>query len=204
MLSKLYLEVCECNCEFIVIVFDLWMGDCYWVLEIGSGIGQYVVFFVECWLWLCWQFSDYLDYLFGIEVWCVEVVLLNLLLLVVLQVELLLVFGFSLLQGSMFDVVFSVNILYIMGWQYVQVLFGVLLLLLCYGVLLVVYGLFNYGGCYISDSNVQFDVWLKVCDLCSGICDSEVVQVLVVDYGFICLGDVVMLVNNCLLLWWLG
>ncbi len=130
--------------------------------------------------------------------------MLNLLPPVALQVELPPAPGLNLAPGSTFDAAFSANTLHIMSWAHVQSLFAALPPLLRHGALLAVYGPFNYGGRYTSDSNAQFDAWLKARDPRSGIRDSEAVQALATDNGFTRLGDVAMPANNRLLLWRLG
>jgi hypothetical protein len=75
-----------------------------------------------------------------------------------------------------------------MSWAHVQALFAALPPVLRHGALLAVYGPFNYGGRYTSDSNAQFDAWLKARDPRSGIRDSEAVQALAADHGFTRLG----------------
>ncbi len=112
--------------------------------------------------------------------------------------------GLSVPQGSTFDAAFTANTLHIMGWEHVQALFAALPPLLRHGALLAVYGPFNYGGRYTSDSNAQFDAWLKARDPRSGIRDVEAVQALAEDNGFTRLRDVAMPANNRLLLWRLG
>ncbi len=178
MSSKPYSEACERNREPIATALDPWMGDRHRVLEIGSGTGQHAAFFAERWPWLRWQPSDHPDHLPGIEAWRAEAALLNLLPPVALQVELPPAAGLTLPEGSSFDAAFSANTLHIMGWEYVQVLFGALPPLLRHGALLAVYGPFNYGGRYTSDSNAQFDAWLKARDPRSGIRDVEAVHAL--------------------------
>ncbi|WP_049398192.1 DUF938 domain-containing protein [Stenotrophomonas maltophilia] len=204
MSSKPYSEACERNREPIATALDPWMGDRHRVLEIGSGTGQHAAFFAERWPWLRWQPSDHPDHLPGIEAWRAEAALLNLLPPVALQVELPPAPGLSLPQGSTFDAAFSANTLHIMSWEHVQALFAALPSMLRHGALLAVYGPFNYGGRYTSDSNAQFDAWLKARDPRSGIRDVEAVQALAADNGFTRLGDVAMPANNRLLLWRLG
>ena len=67
-----------------------------------------------------------------------------------------------------FDAVFSANTLHIMGWPDVELFFeGVGRLREAAGangLTLAVYGPFNYGGDYTSDSNRQFDGWLRARD----------------------------------------
>ena len=204
MSSKPYSEACERNCEPIATALDPWMGDRHRVLEIGSGTGQHAAFFAERWPWLRWQPSDHPDHLPGIEAWRAEAALLNLLPPMALQVELPPATGLSLPEGSMFDAAFSANTLHIMSWEHVQALFAALPPVLRHGALLAVYGPFNYGGRYTSDSNAQFDAWLTARDPRSGIRDSEAVQALAADSGFTRLGDLAMPANNRLLLWRLG
>jgi hypothetical protein len=69
------------------------------------------------------------------------------------------------------------------------------------GGLLAVYGPFNYGGAFTSDSNAQFDRWLKSRDPASGIRDFENVCVLARSHGFALERDVAMPANNRTLLW---
>jgi hypothetical protein len=48
---------------------------------------------------------------------------------------------------------------------------------------LVIYGPFNYGGSYTSESNARFDQWLKSRDTRSGIKDFEEILSLADDNG---------------------
>ena len=107
-------------------------------------------------------------------------------------------------EGSLFDAAFSANTLHIMSWEHVQALFAALPSVLRHGALLAVYGPFNYGGRYTSDSNARFDEWLKARDPRSGIRDAEAVQALAAESGFTRLRDVAMPANNRLLVWRLG
>ena len=71
------------------------------------------------------------------------------------------------------DAVFSANTLHIISWSAVEDFFrGVGTVLHPAGVLCV-YGPFNYGGRYTSESNRHFDLWLKSRDPHSGIRDFE-------------------------------
>jgi SAM-dependent methyltransferase len=188
----------------ILAVLQRYFADRRRVLEIGSGTGQHAAFFAERWPWLRWQPSDHPDHLPGIEAWRAEAALLNLLPPVALQVELPPATGLRLQEGSTFDAAFTANTLHIMSWEHVQALFAALPPLLRHGALLAVYGPFNYGGRYSSDSNAQFDGWLKARDPRSGIRDAEAVQALAADNGFTRLGDLAMPANNRVLLWRLG
>lgn len=67
--------------------------------------------------------------------------------------------------------------------------------------MLMVYGPFNYGGAYTSDSNCEFDGWLQARDPRSGIRDFEAVDVLARAIGLHLLDDVAMPANNRCLVW---
>ena len=63
------------------------------------------------------------------------------------------------------------------------------------------YGPFNYGGAYTSDSNARFDEWLKMRDAESAIRDFEASDALAVAAGMRLLEDNPMPANNRLLVW---
>jgi hypothetical protein len=65
----------------------------------------------------------------------------------------------------------------------------------------VAYGPFNYAGAYSSDSNRDFDAWLKARDPRSGIRDFEAVDVLAAAAGLRLVADVAMPANNRCLVW---
>jgi hypothetical protein len=66
---------------------------------------------------------------------------------------------------------------------------------------LVLYGPFNYGGQYSSESNAQFDLWLKERNSLSGIRDFEWLDSLANQGGMTLQGDYEMPVNNRILCW---
>jgi len=62
------------------------------------------------------------------------------------------------------------------------------------------YGPFNYGGQYTSDSNAQFDQWLKQQDKKMGIRDFEAICELAADNTLQLVEDHAMPANNRLLI----
>src|SRR3546814_18392633 len=66
---------------------------------------------------------------------------------------------------------------------------------------LVVYGPFNHDGGYTSDSNRDFDAWLKARDPRSGIRDFEAVDELARGVGLRLVDDLAMPANNRCLVW---
>ena len=205
MTEKPFSLACERNRDPIAAALDPFMADRRHVLEIGSGTGQHAAYFAQRWPWLQWQPSDHPDHLRGIAAWRAEAALPNLQAPFALQAELPPAPGLVVPAATpRFDAVFSANTLHIMGWDHVQALFAGLPALLQPGALLAVYGPFNYGGAYTSDSNAQFDGWLKARDPRSGLRDAEAVQALAVAQGFVALEDLAMPANNRLLVWRLG
>lgn len=205
MTEKPYSLACERNRDPIAAALDPFMADRCRVLEIGSGTGQHAAWFAQRWPWLQWQPSDHPDHLAGIRAWRDDAGLANLQPPFALQAALPPAPPLAVPAGTpRFDAVFSANTLHIMGWEHVQALFAGLPALLEGGALLAVYGPFNYAGRFTSDSNAQFDGWLKARDPRSGIRDGEAVQALAAAQGFVALADLPMPANNRLLVWRLG
>lgn len=203
MPSKPYAESCARNQAPILAQLLHHLGHARHVLEIGSGTGQHAVHFAAAMPWLVWQGSDHRDHLPGIAQWLDEAALPNTPAPIELQAVIAPLPGLQPLPADAghFDAVFTANTLHIMGWAHVQALFaGVSKLLTADGVL-VVYGPFNYGGDFTSDSNRTFDAWLKARNAASGIRDFEAVDALARAQRLVLQADVAMPANNRLLVW---
>jgi cyclopropane fatty-acyl-phospholipid synthase-like methyltransferase len=168
------------------------------VLEVGSGTGQHAVYFAAAMPWLTWQTADFAEYLPGTRMWLDEAALPNLPPPLEFGVD-----GRRLPPGP-YDAVFSSNTLHIMGWPEVQTLFAALDETLARDAVLAVYGPFNYGGKFTSDSNAAFDVWLKERSAESGIRDFEAVNALAEAIGLKLAADHAMPANNRTLVWTRG
>ena len=193
-MDKPYAPACERNREPILAVLRECFADRRDVLEVGSGTGQHAVHFAAAMPWLSWQCSDRAEHLPGIRQWLDEAGLPNTPAPIELDVS-------GAWARRRFDAVFSANTLHIMGWPEVQQFFeGVDAVLATDGVL-AVYGPFNYGGEYTSDSNREFDAWLKARDTRSGIRDFEAVDALARESGLTLMDDVAMPANNRTLVW---
>ncbi len=194
-LDKPYSPSCDRNREPILAVLRGYFADRHDVLEIGSGTGQHAVHFAAAMPWLRWQCSDVADNLPGIRMWLDEAALPN----TPAPIEL------DVARGPWptpaFDAVFSANSLHIMGWGDVEALFAGLDAAMAPDATLVVYGPFNYGGDYTSDSNREFDGWLKARDPRSAIRDFEAVAALASAIGLRLVDDVAMPANNRCLVW---
>jgi len=191
---------CERNRDPILAVLQRTFVDRRNVLEIGSGTGQHAVYFAAAMPWLRWQCSDRAENLPGIASWLEHASLPNAPAAVELDVA----------SGpwprpdagdGRFDAVFSANTLHIMGWPQVEAFFAGLDGVLADEATLVVYGPFNYGGDYTSDSNRDFDGWLKARDPQSAIRDFEAVDALARRIGLRLVEDVAMPANNRCLVW---
>ena len=194
-LEKPYSPSCDRNRAPILAVLREHFADRHDGLEIGSGTGQHAVHFAAAMPWLRWQCSDVADNLPGIRLWLDEAALPN----TPAPIELDVARGPWPMQA--FDAVFSANSLHIMGWADVEALFAGLDAVLATDATLVVYGPFNYGGDYTSDSNREFDGWLKARDPRSAIRDFEAVDALANAIGLQLFADVAMPANNRCLVW---
>jgi len=188
-------EACERNKDPILAVLRGAFGVSRSVLEVGSGTGQHAVHFARHLPHLNWQPSERPGELEALA----ERIRLegppNLLPPVELDVRR------RPWQVGTFDAVFSANTLHIMDWEAVGDFFrGVGAVLGPAGVLCV-YGPFRYRGAYTSDSNAEFDRWLRNRDAASGIRDFEALESLAVGLGLTLAADHAMPANNQTLVW---
>jgi cyclopropane fatty-acyl-phospholipid synthase-like methyltransferase len=195
IIDKPFAPACERNREPILAVLREQFADRRRVLEIGSGTGQHAVHFAAAMPWLEWQCSDRAESLPGIRAWLDEAGLAN------TPAPLELDVARGRWPATRFDAVFSANTLHIMGWAEVEAFFAGMARVLADSANVVVYGPFNYGGAYTSDSNREFDRWLKARDPRSGIRDFEAVDALAREIGLQRVDDVAMPANNRCLAW---
>jgi hypothetical protein len=191
---KPYAPSCERNQGAILEVLLKHFSQVKQVLEIGSGTGQHAVHFGAAMPWLTWQTADMAENLPGIRLWLDDAKLPN------LPPPIDLAAGGPWPAGP-YDAVFSANTLHIMGWPEVEKLFAGLDRVMASNAVLAVYGPFNYGGRFTSESNAQFDVWLKERSAESGIRDFEAVNALAAGIGLKLLADYTMPANNRTLVW---
>ena len=187
-------EACERNKEPILDKLRVHFAAATRVLEIGSGTGQHALHFAAALPQLLWQTSEMPGQCDAVRAWLAARPLPNVLAPIALDVC-------GAWPAGPFDAIFSANTLHIMGWDGVCALFrGVAGCLAPNGVL-AIYGPFNYGGRYTSDSNAAFDEWLRRRDPASGIRDHEAVDALARAAGLQPLADHAMPANNRLLVW---
>ncbi|MCX7165911.1 MAG: DUF938 domain-containing protein [Rhodocyclales bacterium] len=185
---------CARNREPILAVLRDHFADRRNVLEIGSGTGQHAIFFAAALRHLNWQTSEQRENLAGIQAWLDEVDLPNTPAPLELHVS-----GAWPIQR--FDAVFSANTLHIMSWAEVGCVFARLPEIMTDDARLAVYGPFNYGGRFTSESNAAFDAWLKQSCSHQGIRDFEAVDALAAKAGLKLIEDRAMPSNNRCLVW---
>ena len=195
MIDKPYSESCEQNRVPILAVLRETFADRRLVLEIGSGTGQHAVYFGAELPHLRWQTADVSPHHPGIRAWLDEAALPNVLPPLALDVN------ETDWHGGRYDAVFSANTLHIMSWPEVERFFEGVGAVLEPGGVLVVYGPFNYGGAFTSESNARFDGWLKQRDPASGVRDFEAVNALAKAQGLVLQQDIAMPANNRSLVW---
>ncbi len=192
--DKPYAPACDRNRDPILAVLRQHFADRRQVLEIGSGTGQHAVHFAAALPHLTWQTSDRPENLAGIRLWLAEAGLPNTPPPFALDVN-------GAWPRQRFDAVFSANTVHILAWTEVERMFAGLATVLSETAKLVIYGPFNYGGRYTSESNARFDRWLKTEDAQRGIRDFEAVHALAAGIGLTLLEDRAMPANNRCIVW---
>ncbi len=191
-------QACENNKAWILNVLErhfIRRGASSRVLEIGGGTGQHAEFMAANMPWLIWQSSDIANNVDVLQRRLTAAALPNL-------PEAITLDAFDR-QWSVpaVDYIFSANTLHIMSRSAVRQLFGLLPTVLKPGGKLAIYGPFRYHGAFTTDSNAQFDQWLKQRDPESGIRDAEWVDELAEAAGLSLIEDNDMPANNQLRVW---
>lgn len=165
------------------------------VLEIAGGTGQHAVYFAQNMPWLTWQSSDVPSNVASLNLRIESAQLSTLPSAIPLDVSQ------TSWQVGAFNYVFSANSLHIMSEQCVVEFFAHLDDVITLGGKLCVYGPFKYRGEFTSESNGNFDLWLKQRDPRSGVRDFEFVNTLAEKTGLKLIEDHAMPANNQLLTW---
>jgi SAM-dependent methyltransferase len=192
---KPYAQSCEENQAPILAVLRETFADRRRVLEIGSGTGQHAIYFAGQLPHLFWQPSELAENLSGIRAWLAEADLPNVAAPLLLDIER------QPWPDCGADAVFSANTAHIVSWPQVEALFASIGVLLPPGGVFALYGPFNYGGRFTSDSNTRFDQWLKARDPLSGVRDFEALDALARAAGLTLTRDYTMPANNRTLVW---
>ena len=191
---KQFSESCVQNQSPILNIIRPLLLNASTVLEIGSGTGQHAVFFAKQMPHLTWQASDQSQYLPSINAWINEADLDNLPGAIELDVT-------QPWADTKVEAIFSANTTHIMSWEMVVDFFNGVGLSLDTDGIFILYGPFNYNGQYTSQSNANFDLWLKDKDSSSAIRDFEALNQLAQKSGLSLMTDYVMPANNRILHW---
>ena len=194
LLDKPYSPACDRNREPILALLRELFQDRREVLEIGSGTGQHAVYFAGKLPQLTWQTSDLANNLAGIRIWLNEAGLANTPPPMEFDVNLT-------WPDRRFDAIFSANTLHIMAWPEVEKMFAGLAKVMTESARLVIYGPFNIGRQFTSESNASFDASLKARNPQQGIRDREAVIALAEQRNLKLLADVEMPAHNRCLVW---
>ncbi len=189
-----YSQACENNKQPILDVIRPWLTGVDRVLEVGSGTGQHAVHFARALPQLQWQPTDQPPYLDGIRAQIAAAGLDNVREPLALDVR-------DAWPSGQWPAIYSANTVHIMHWPQVVEFFEGVGQHLEAGGLFFLYGPFNYGDRYTSDSNARFDQWLKAQDPGSGIRDRDDIDQLAAMAGLELVEDYTMPANNRLLLW---
>lgn len=188
-----YSNACEKNKASILAVLKTAFKSSKHVLEIGSGTGQHAVFFAEHLPHLRWQTSDVAQNHTGINEWINAFPSAN------LKRPLALDLSEPQWPNGTYDAVFTANTFHIISKPLVEAFFKRVAEYLTTDGTLCIYGPFNYQGQFTSESNQEFDLWLKIKSATSGIRDFEWVIELAENEGLFLVDDHTMPANNRLL-----
>ena len=195
-MNKPFSQACENNKRPILEILTKEFSTVNHVLEVGSGTGQHAVFFGQNLPHLSWQTSDLLVNHSGINAWLDEAALDNVHKPIVLDLD----DSFPQLdENRPIDALYTANTLHIVSWPLVVNFFKLIEKNLPANAVICIYGPFNYQSNYTSQSNADFDLWLKERDSESGIRDIEAILKLAISANLALTEDYSMPANNRLL-----
>ena len=196
-MNKPFSQACENNKRPILNVLTKVFSNSKHVLEIGSGTGQHAAFFGQNLSQLTWQTSDLAINHQGINAWLDETASVNVQRPIVIDLDK--TWSMPNNNNLPVDGLYTANTLHIISWPLVVKFFEAIAENLTSGANICIYGPFNYQGNFTSESNANFDLWLKDRDINSGIRDIEAILLLASSAGLNLLDDHLMPANNRLL-----
>ena len=171
------------------------LADCTSLLEIGSGTGQHAVEFAGNLPDLTWQTSDLVENHEGILAHIENAGLTNVMAPVLLDVR------SANLSDASYDAVFTSNTAHIMSFAAVKNMIRLAATSLRRDGVFACYGPFKQGGDFSTESNANFDQWLRRRDPESGIRNLEDLDTLATDAGMQRCRVYAMPANNLLVVW---
>ena len=163
------------------------------VLEVGSGSGQHALHFTEALPELRWQPTEHPEVMSALEA--------NLgaagreAILPPLALDL----AAGPWPAGPFDAVYAANVMHIVSVPLGEALIRGAASVLGAGGQLLLYGPYRFGGAFTTESNAEFDQWLKARDPASGVRDFEAVVAVAEASGLVLEDNRAMPSNNQLL-----
>jgi SAM-dependent methyltransferase len=163
------------------------------VLEVGSGSGQHALHFTEALPELRWQPTEHPEVMSALEA--------NLgaagreAILPPLALDL----AAGPWPAGPFDAVYAANVMHIVSVPLGEALIRGAASVLGAGGQLLLYGPYRFGGAFTTESNAEFDQWLKARDPASGVRDFEAVAAVAEASGLVLEDNRAMPSNNQLL-----
>lgn len=194
-MNRPYSQACENNKEPIRQVLIRYLREPATLLEIGSGTGQHGYYITEHHPRLTWLTSDVKDNLPGINAWVEAASRHN------FHPPMELDINQAQWHQEKVDIVYSANTAHIMSWGEVEKLFQFIPQCLSPQGYFLLYGPFNYGGKFTSESNARFNDWLKSQAPHRAIRDFEAVNQLAQEQHLTLIDDHEMPANNRTLVW---
>jgi len=165
------------------------------VLEIGSGTGQHAVYFAQHFQHLHWVTSDRQENHSAIRSNLESTPLDN------LAGPLLLDVAQDLWPSVEVQAVYTSNTCHIMAWEEVLAMFRGVSCMLPHGGRFLIYGPFNLGGKFTSESNRDFDAGLRIRAAHMGVRDLGALETVAAPLGLTLATRMDMPANNMLLCW---
>ncbi|MEM7303173.1 MAG: DUF938 domain-containing protein [Pseudomonadota bacterium] len=188
-------QAAENNKDFILAALQKVLRPKNHVLEVASGTGQHADHFSAAMPDIFWQPSDRDLELYGLKQNLIDIARPNLIPPIVLDIN-----RWPRLP-HVFDAVYSANCVHVIDWQSLEnYIHGSAGSLGTQGAL-ILYGPFKYGGEFTTESNAQFDVFLRGAYPGGGIRDFEAINELAQANGLVFESDTAMPANNQLLIW---
>jgi cyclopropane fatty-acyl-phospholipid synthase-like methyltransferase len=185
-------EACERNKKPIFEVLRKLLPARGHLLEIGSGTGQHAVFIAPHFPRLSWQTTEQPEFIAGLSARIRAEGASNVLPPLVLDVN-------GPWPDHHYDAVFSSNTAHIMGWDEVGRMFSAVGERLRPGAIFCLYGPFNVGGCFTSQSNEEFDHQLREQSPEMGLRDIESLDSLGRSHHLVLEDQVLLPANNRIL-----
>ena len=188
-----YSPAAEKNKTPILEVLREHLGPTARVLEVGSGSGQHALHFTEALPELRWQPTEHPD---GLTALVANLAAAG-------REAILPPLALDLAADSWptgpFDAVYAANVMHIVSMPLGEALLRGAASVLGEGGQLLLYGPYRFGGAFTTESNAEFDQWLKARDPASGVRDFEAVAAAAEAVGLVLEDNRAMPSNNQLL-----